>query len=562
MRVLKILSGVLIAFALILGTTVWLLLQPGFAVDQAQAFFADRSGHRLAVGASHVTLLPEPAIVFEDVTLSEPGSDASPLVTAREVTLRTSLGAMISRDLSADALAIDGATVSLAIDGDGRANWNLDAGEPASLPPVTLKDATLGVLDQRSGLALRLDGFRGLVSMDGEGALSVEGDYGGASQPGTLAATVVSLKRLGDDGSPTSLTFAEKGYKFSFDGRLAVAKALDLAGQATFEWPGRFTVSGPFEARDKLAQFKLARFDAVPGSGTGNLAVDFSGKTPKLSVEIDIEKLDLAAFLPRRALDGSWSERPLGLARLKQVDVDAKAKVFDLRFGGLALGETELIVTNHAGRLQAMAPAIALYDGTANVGLTIDGARAVPEVTLSLEADKLKMPRGWGEVSSASVTLTSAGASQAELAGRLGGSGSLTLANAAWALPSLEAVLQNVSGSIVSDWSGAPSKPARVDAISASFTLADGIAATSDLRISTPGFEVNGTGEIDVLRRALDLKLEAARADGKPAFPVPLILQGAWSAPRLYPDMPGILDDPDAAYKALRKLELASETRQ
>jgi hypothetical protein len=44
-------------------------------------------------------------------------------------------------------------------------------------------------------------------------------------------------------------------------------------------------------------------------------------------------------------------------------------------------------------------------------------------------------------------------------------------------------------------------------------------------------------------------------------LPVPIVIEGAWSAPRIYPDIQGILDDPAKAYGALRKLIEAKATR-
>ncbi|WP_204303101.1 hypothetical protein, partial [Klebsiella pneumoniae] len=35
---------------------------------------------------------------------------------------------------------------------------------------------------------------------------------------------------------------------------------------------------------------------------------------------------------------------------------------------------------------------------------------------------------------------------------------------------------------------------------------------------------------------------------------IPVIMEGAWSSPRIYPDMAGILDNPDAAFAKLREM--------
>jgi AsmA protein len=560
MRILAILSGGLVAFALALGGAVWLLLQPGFAVDQARQLIAERSGHRLAVGSSHVRLLPEPTIVLENVTLSEPGSGASPLLTAREMTLSASLGAMLTRELSAETVAIEGASISLAIDASGMPNWRMAEGESVVLPDLALARATISFVDQRSGLALSLGGFTGTVTSTAEGGLAIEGVHVANGRSGALGLSLASLKRLAADGSPISFSFTDNAMKFSFDGRLALAKAVGLAGQATLEWAERLSVTGPFETLGPTASFRQARLESFAGGGTGDLTVGFA-RTPRIEAKFALDGLDLAAFLPPLAFDGSWSERPLGLARLTRADIAASLDVTDLRVGSLAFGRAALTVQASDARLHIAAPDAKLLNGMASASLSIDGSREPPELAFSLAAEKLSLPHGGGDISSASITLTSAGHSQAELAGRLNGSASLILANGAWNLPSLADLLTSAGSGIVSDWRPAAAEAARLDEIAVTFVVADGIATTKDLRIAAPGISIAGSGEIDVLRHAVDFKAEALGVDGKPAFPVPLIFQGPWRAPRLYPDMPGILEDPPAAYRALSKLKLAVESR-
>src|SRR5262249_55998160 len=37
-------------------------------------------------------------------------------------------------------------------------------------------------------------------------------------------------------------------------------------------------------------------------------------------------------------------------------------------------------------------------------------------------------------------------------------------------------------------------------------------------------------------------------------FGIPVVLSGPWSAPKIYPEIQGILDNPDAAYAKLREM--------
>jgi AsmA protein len=393
------------------------------------------------------------------------------------------------------------------------------------------------------------------------GAITIEGDYAMAGRRGTLAAMLASLKRLSADGSPASFSVTDSAFTFSFDGRLAIAKSLNLAGQASLEWKKEISISGPFETRGKSIVFKEARFDSPAGSGTGAFTADFAGQIPKLHADLVLDGLDLAAFLPRLAFDGGWSERPLGFGRLKQVDAKGTFNVNALRLGPFHLGRGTIGLTAVDGRLQVSAPEILLHGGKASAGFTIDGSRKAPELALTVQVENLTLPEGRGAIPAASISLTSEGLSQAELAGRLSGSASFAVAGAQWGLPSLEDMLKRAGEGILSDWHPSDSEAARFDQMSATFTIADGIAKTSDLRIAAGGLTVAGAGEIDALRQAVDLKADTSRPDGKPAFPVSLILQGSWLAPRLYPDMPGILDDPASAYRALSKLHLASETK-
>jgi AsmA protein len=44
------------------------------------------------------------------------------------------------------------------------------------------------------------------------------------------------------------------------------------------------------------------------------------------------------------------------------------------------------------------------------------------------------------------------------------------------------------------------------------------------------------------------------RASEPVGFGIPVMIQGSWSQPRIYPDMAGMLDNPDTAYAKLREM--------
>ena len=86
---------------------------------------------------------------------------------------------------------------------------------------------------------------------------------------------------------------------------------------------------------------------------------------------------------------------------------------------------------------------------------------------------------------------------------------------------------------------------------------------TTDLNLVGPLVRVTGAGTI-----ALDTKMMGFRVEPKlvmttegqgrtsepVGFGIPVMIQGPWSQPRIFPDMAGMLDNPDAAYAKLREM--------
>jgi len=98
----------------------------------------------------------------------------------------------------------------------------------------------------------------------------------------------------------------------------------------------------------------------------------------------------------------------------------------------------------------------------------------------------------------------------------------------------------------------------------ASFRIEKGRAETSDLRIAGPLVRVTGTGTADLNNKTLAFRTEpklvmTTQGQGSSVanpvgLGVPVVLEGPWNAPKIYPEMSGILDNPEAAFSKLREL--------
>ena len=74
---------------------------------------------------------------------------------------------------------------------------------------------------------------------------------------------------------------------------------------------------------------------------------------------------------------------------------------------------------------------------------------------------------------------------------------------------------------------------------------------------------MTGAGTIDLGTQMLAFRVEpklvmTTQGQGRAADPVglgiPVVIDGPWAEPRIYPDMAGILDNPDAAYAKLKDM--------
>ena len=124
-------------------------------------------------------------------------------------------------------------------------------------------------------------------------------------------------------------------------------------------------------------------------------------------------------------------------------------------------------------------------------------------------------------------------------------------------------MIRTLTARTLTGWQESRTESTDLSDLSASFRIEDGRATTSNLRLLGPLVRVNGSGTIDLAAKTLQFKLDpklVASLEGQGGaadplgFGVPVNVEGSWSDPRIYPDVAGILSDPDGAYAKLNAL--------
>jgi AsmA protein len=124
-------------------------------------------------------------------------------------------------------------------------------------------------------------------------------------------------------------------------------------------------------------------------------------------------------------------------------------------------------------------------------------------------------------------------------------------------------MVRSLTSGTLSGWQEGKEQTTDLTQLSASFRVEKGQATTTDLNLVGPLVKMTGAGTIDVAAKAIAFRVEpkvvmTTEGQGRASDPVglgiPVVIDGPWAQPRIYPDMAGILDNPDAAYAKLKEM--------
>ena len=183
--------------------------------------------------------------------------------------------------------------------------------------------------------------------------------------------------------------------------------------------------------------------------------------------------------------------------------------------------------------------------------------RALPLLQSAAGFDKLD-----GKLQ-AKLTLRAAGASQHAIMSSLDGTVFAVLQDGAMRGLNVAQMIRSLTSSTLSGWQEGKEQATDLSQLGASFRIDKGQAMTNDLNLVGPLVRVTGAGTVDLAGKALAFRVEpklvmTTEGQGRAADPVglgiPVMIDGPWDEPRIYPDMAGMLDNPDAAYAKLKEM--------
>jgi AsmA protein len=560
MRVLKV-AGAAIAAIMIVIALAMIVGIPSSFIGSAVGDRLERdTGYRLTVaGTTRIGLWPHFNVTMSDVTLQDPKDrDGTSRITVGSVRADMTLSSAWSGHPRLSELIITKPTLYVPLLRNREAAPAAKPAQPAgesdaiAIDRVKVTEGTIVFANKRDGVEGRLNGIELDAAVDSDRKLKITGSARAGAAP--LKFDVAAI------APPPPL----EQHSIPLDIRIDAPDIL----RALLAAKAELRVAGP-----------LIRFNGVSGTlGNGSFsgwaAVEATSK-PLVKLDLDFQHFDIP--LAKTATDAplqAWSNAPFDLTGLNYVDAQLRVSATEASIGQAHFAPAAIDATLAGGVLKTAVANLGAYGGQANGEMIVDatsgsptfamhcdlaGVGALPLLTSLADFDKIE-----GKLQ-AKVAARSAGNSQQAIMSNMSGTVFADFRDGAIRGLNVAQMIRSLTASTLSGWQEDPNKQQSTDLtqLSASFRIDRGQATTTDLNLVGPLVKVTGTGTVDLPTRQLGFRVEpklvlTTQGQGRSSDPVglgiPVVVEGPWASPRIYPDMAGMLDNPDAAYAKLREM--------
>lgn len=607
-----LLTGTLLSL-LFFALAIWAFTHPGFATSQLQDYVMRKTGRSLIVnGGVSLQYLPQLSVRLNNVVISNPDGMEGSFAQADLVELPIQLGDLLRRRLRIRDIRLTNPQFNLLVDGKNQSNWiavkSSGGGKSnnAILNPslnealnMHVEGGTFSFTDERHAVTFAIGNATADVVVTEEAELSISGTASVNSEFSQIEAHIKSLQRAAADGSPADINVQASAMSVNFSGRLGTRIGPNLAGSLVVsasnlrrlaKWLGTeiggraglkdFMLSGAMDFSGNALTLSKASVALDGMTAKGELFVDYSRETTRLSASLATDLLSLDPYFNSRrdsaggagSAEPTWKTEALNFAGLKGVNGALALSARAVKWGDIEIGSVDVSSDLRDGVLETRFQNGSLYGGTGSVKLVLDGSQEVSAMRMAVDGRGLKGEAffkdfaglDWlGGTTGLQATLSASGRNQRDMMSTLKGNFMLEISKGEIRGVDILDTVSKVSSAVVNGWGKASSHMTAIDHATATFAIEDGVAKTSDIKVQSPLFEITGGGEIDMLRRALYFKFEPLLITGDEMaaeLPVDIVVEGLWNKPRIYPDVEGVLQNPEAAYDVLRELGVSEKT--
>ncbi|NEV01980.1 AsmA family protein [Bradyrhizobium uaiense] len=563
MRALKFagaaLAGVIVIIVLVAAVGI-----PASFVTSAITERVEReTGYTITInGGAKVSLWPTVNLTLRDVVLRDPRErEANNRFAADRVEAELTLSSLWSGQPEITDLAIEKPVVNLPLQRERTRDHNPPARSSASdnggitIRHVGITGGTIVFANVRDRVENRIERLNADATIGGDRKIVVTGDARTSDKPLKFEIRATAPQAPLDHQSVPA--------EFNID--------------APGLLPAAIKANAELRLNGTVVMFNGVSGTLGDGGFTGWASVDFASNKPLVKLDLDFQRIAIAMTQSRSDTaqplgTNSWSNASIDLNGLNYVDAQARISTPELLIGDGRFAQAAIDASVDSGVLKGKLASLGAYDGTANGDVTIDaraanptyalrldlaGVRALPVLKSLAEFDKLD-----GKMQ-AKIALTSQGTSERAIVGNLGGTAFVVFQDGKILGLNVAQMIRNLTTGTLSGWQQGQELSTDLSQLSASFKVDKGQAVTTDLNLIGPLVKMTGVGTIDLNTRQIGFRVEPqlvmttegqGRAGNPVGLGIPVMLEGPWVSPRIYPEMQGILDNPEAAYAKLKEM--------
>jgi len=559
MKALKLAGAVIAAVIVVIVLLLVIGIPSSFLTAQIQERVERETGYKLAInGGARLGLWPSLNITLNDVTVQHPKDrDIDRHFAAASIEAEVTLASLWAGKPHITELVIIRPVANLPLrrerDRDASPPSRPASGKPSeafSIEHISVSGGTIVLSNLRDRVENRIETVNADISIDSDRKVVLTG----------------SARR--------------NGYPVKFEIK-AAPPAPPIERQNI---PAEIKIDAPDLLRAPLtakAEVRLNGSVVMINGVTGALgdaafngwaSVDLSSK-PLVKLDLDFQKLAIATTSSTASTSAQpWSSATIDVNGLNYIDLQVRVSAAELSIGNARFTPAAIDATLTGGVLKAQVANLGAYDGNANGDLTVDVTTANP--TYAMRADltgvrALPLMQGLADFDridgrmQTKISVRSSGTSQRAIMSNMSGTAFVVFQDGAIKGLNVAQMIRSLTASTLSGWQESEEKATDLSQLSASFRIDKGQAQTTDLTLVGPLVKMTGAGTIDLGTKQIGFRVEpkivmTTEGQGRVTDPVglgiPVMISGPWGSPRIYPEMQGILDNPEAAYAKLKDM--------
>jgi AsmA protein len=598
---------------LVLAVVLFIAFFPKeLAAREAERRIEEATGRDLVLGNNiEISFWPALGFSVDNAALSNPedftsaarrgGVDAAeaPFISADRIVFAVKVLPLLRGAIEVKELIFEGAEVNMEAKADGANNWTFPTEETAEdqttledlrLDDVRLTDGTITFQGAEGEAPLVLgdvDASLALESLDSPAQLQAALDYQGERMniDGAIGLPRAVLEK---GETPIEVRVRAAPLEASFNGAFnsetgALTGALEASGsslRSLLAWMGSpMGEGGGFRAYSLTAQMAREgettaltdariRIDNINASGNLTLVTPPEGRM-RVTGGLSAPAVDLNVYLPPPAqqgtegveVDTAWSNDRLDLSGLRALDANLNLSLGTLQFQRMTFSNVALAMRVANGAADARLTQISLYGGTGTARLIADGSGATPRIAVELSTQNIQAETllrdaiGFDKIvgrGRLSASLVGQGASQAVIMRSLRGNASFNFNDGQWKGVNLGQIARTLQAVATGQATAGQGGDTDFAELAANFTVADGVAATDNLRLLNPYVRLLGAGLINIGGQTIDMRLEpravnTAQGQGGEAnvagYGIPFRATGPWSRVSFAPALEEIVQN-------------------